>query len=182
MPKKCGSLAGKKVIPIAEAVAKIKAAADARTDPDFVIIGRSDADMVSVEEVIERCNRYLEAGADMAFPVFVQLIAKRSPAQTLEIYKRVAREVQGPCVWVYADWDPGLTAVDVQKLGFKMAVYPVFTLLAATAAMKTAANELKTTGTPAGYFKKNLDAPSVAGFLKLIGLPEIQKMEDKYSK
>jgi len=62
-PKKCGSLLTKSVIPIPEAVAKIKAAVDARTDPDFIIIARTDADVISFDAVVERCNLFLEAGA-----------------------------------------------------------------------------------------------------------------------
>jgi 2-methylisocitrate lyase-like PEP mutase family enzyme len=180
MPKKCGSLATKRLLPVGEAVAKIKAAVDARTDPDFTIIGRTDADIVSVEEIIERCNRYLEAGANMVFPVFAQLVSQRSPDQALEIYKRVATDVEGPCVWVYADWDPGLTVKEIQEAGYKMAIYPVFTLLAATAAMRASVDELKAAGTPVEYFRKNAGVFSVAGFLKFIGLPEIQNTEDRY--
>ena len=107
MPKKCGSIATKTVIPVAEGVAKIKAAVDARTDPDFLIIARTDADVVSVEEIIERCHRYLEAGADMVFPVFVQIVQKSTPAQAVKLYQRVAREVGGPCLFCHAGWDRG---------------------------------------------------------------------------
>lgn len=180
MPKKCGSIATKTVIPVAEAVAKIKAAVDARTDPDFLIIARTDADVVSIEEIIERCQRYLEAGADMVFPVFVQIVNRSTPAEAIELYKRFAREVKEPSVWLFANWDPGITFKEVQAMGYKMAIYPVFTLLAATKAMKDAVNELKVSGTPAGYFKRNPGLLSVAEFLNFIGLPKIQEMEKKY--
>ena len=67
-PKKCGFFAGKQVIPQEEAVQKIKAALDARVDPDFVIIARCDAYAVTGwEDTIERCNSYMEAGADLVF-------------------------------------------------------------------------------------------------------------------
>ena len=67
-PKKCGFFAGKQVIPQEEAVQKIKAALDARVDPDFVIIARCDAYAVTGwEDTIERCNAYMEAGADLVF-------------------------------------------------------------------------------------------------------------------
>ena len=67
-PKKCGFFAGKQVIPQVEAVQKIKAALDARVDPDFVIIARCDAYAVTGwEDTIERCNAYMEAGADLVF-------------------------------------------------------------------------------------------------------------------
>ena len=67
-PKKCGFFAGKQVIPQEEAVQKIKAALNARVDPDFVIIARCDAYAVTGwEDTIERCNAYMEAGADLVF-------------------------------------------------------------------------------------------------------------------
>ena len=67
-PKKCGFFAGKQVIPQEEAVQKIKAALDARVDPDFVIIARCDAYAVTGwEDTIERCNSYMEADADLVF-------------------------------------------------------------------------------------------------------------------
>jgi 2-methylisocitrate lyase-like PEP mutase family enzyme len=180
MPKKCGSIATKTVIPVPEAVAKIKTAVDARTDPDFLIIARTDADIVSVEEIIERCNRYLEAGADLAFPVFAQIINRLTPGQAIELYRRVAGEVRGPSVWLFADWDPGTTPQEIQAAGYRMAIYPLFTLLAATGAMRDAVNELKVSGTPAGYYRRNPGVLSVSGFLQFIGFPQIQEMEDKY--
>ena len=83
-PKRCGHLAGKRVIPIDEMVAKIKAACDARRDPDFVIITRTDAIAVEgLEAALERGERYREAGADMLFieaPVGreqVEIVSKR---------------------------------------------------------------------------------------------------------
>src|SRR4051812_49162138 len=67
-PKRCGHLAGKRVIPTAEMVAKIKAACDARWDKDFMIITRTDAIAVEgLEAALERGERYREAGADMLF-------------------------------------------------------------------------------------------------------------------
>ncbi|MBC8280997.1 MAG: isocitrate lyase/PEP mutase family protein [Chloroflexi bacterium] len=67
-PKKCGFFAGKQVIPKEEAVQKIKAALDARVDPDFVVIARCDAYAVTGwEDTIDRCNAYMEAGADLVF-------------------------------------------------------------------------------------------------------------------
>jgi 2-methylisocitrate lyase-like PEP mutase family enzyme len=67
-PKKCGFFAGKQVIPLEEHVQKIRAALDARNDPDFVIIARCDAYAVTGwEETVQRCRAYREAGADLVF-------------------------------------------------------------------------------------------------------------------
>ncbi len=72
-PKRCGHLAGKYCLPIEEATMKVKAALDARSDPDFVIIARTDAVNAvggSMEEAIERGKRYADVGADMVWPEF----------------------------------------------------------------------------------------------------------------
>jgi 2-methylisocitrate lyase-like PEP mutase family enzyme len=67
-PKKCGFFEGKQVIPQEEAVQKIRAALDARTDPDFVVIARCDAYAVTGwEDTVRRCRAYVEAGADLVF-------------------------------------------------------------------------------------------------------------------
>src|SRR6516162_10036620 len=67
-PKRCGHFAGKQVIPVAEMVLKLKAALAARTDPDFVIVARTDARAVEgIDGAIERANRYGAAGADVCF-------------------------------------------------------------------------------------------------------------------
>jgi len=67
-PKKCGFFAGKQVVPLEEHVQKIRAALDARNDPDFVIIARCDAYAVTGwEDTVRRCRAYLEAGADLVF-------------------------------------------------------------------------------------------------------------------
>jgi 2,3-dimethylmalate lyase len=67
-PKKCGFFAGKQVIPLEEHVQKIRAALDARTDPDFVIIARCDAYAVTGwDDTVQRCRAYINAGADLVF-------------------------------------------------------------------------------------------------------------------
>src|SRR5262245_52824163 len=67
-PKRCGHFEGKQVIPAAEMVAKIKAAADARSDPDLMIVARTDAIAVEgFEPAMERAHAFREAGADVGF-------------------------------------------------------------------------------------------------------------------
>src|SRR5204863_9613179 len=76
-PKKCGHMEGKQVIPVDEMVQKIRAAVDARHDPDFVIIARTDANAVyGLEDAIRRGQAYQEAGADVIF-----IEARRSIAE-----------------------------------------------------------------------------------------------------
>jgi len=87
-PKKCGHIAGKQVIPTEEFCDKIRAASEYRTDPDFVIIARTDARAVtSLDDAIDRGNRYAQAGADLIF---------FEAPQTEDEIRRVAREIKAP--------------------------------------------------------------------------------------
>src|SRR5688500_5212144 len=87
-PKRCGHLGGKELVPAAEMVAKVRAAAKARKDKDFLIIARTDARAVDgFDAGVERAKRYLEAGADAIFPE-----ALETPAE----FRRFAKELQAP--------------------------------------------------------------------------------------
>ena len=87
-PNRCGYLPGKQVIPTEQMLAKIKAALDARRDPDFFIAARTDAAGVDgLNAAIERCQLFMAAGADMAKPQGVD---------SIEDIKRAIREVGGP--------------------------------------------------------------------------------------
>ena len=164
-------------MPAAEAIAKIKAAVDARTDPDFLIIARCDIE-TSLQEHIDRCNMYLEAGADMIFPVTTGFRGG-TPAQLAETCIRLAKEIKGPCLGsrIYlAD----MTVRDAQEAGYKMLIYPLIQVFAGTQAMMDMAQELKATGTPNGYFKRH---PTIGmdGFFKLVGRAELLEFESKHT-
>jgi methylisocitrate lyase len=140
-PKKCGHIAGKAVIPAHEFAEKIRAAAENRTDPDFIIIARTDARAVNgIDDAIERGLLYREAGADV---IFVE-----APTSREEI-ERVAREIKAPLLsnQVPGGKTPGLTVAELEKLGYKMVIFPVVSLMAATLAIEKALTELKETGT-----------------------------------
>jgi len=171
-PKRCGHLAGKRVIPTAEMVAKIKAACDARRDADFVIIARCDAIAIEgLDAALERGERYREAGADMLFieapvgRVQVGAVSKRFKGVPL-LYNMAA-----------SGKTPDLPAEELGRLGFKLAIYPNWVLLAAIPAMQSALRELKTTGSIAGLRGR---AANFTQFTEIAGLPEIQQLEEKY--
>lgn len=171
-PKRCGHLAGKRVIPPAEMVAKIKAACDARTDPDFVIITRTDAIAVEgLEAALERGERYREAGADM---LFIEAPVGRDEVE------RVARHFKGvPLLYNMAasGKTPDLSAAELGPLGFRLAIYPNWVILAAIPAMQMLLQELKRTGTIAHLRDK---VASFKQFTDIAGLPEIQELEARY--
>jgi carboxyvinyl-carboxyphosphonate phosphorylmutase len=140
-PKKCGHIAGKAVIPAKEFAEKIRAASENRTDPEFVIIARTDARAVNgIDDAIERGLLYQEAGADV---IFVE-----APTSREEI-ERVAREIKAPLLsnQVPGGRTPGLTVSELEKLGYKLVIFPVVGLMAATLAIEKALAQLKETGT-----------------------------------
>lgn len=130
LPKHCPSLAPRQVVDREEAVSRVKAALNARTDPDFVIVARTDADCISYDEVIERCKLFLEAGADMVMPIHQVVDGKpfptMSPDEQMEFLRRLAKDVNGPIMGMGCDIPKGYTVKDMEEAGFKfvMSVKP----------------------------------------------------------
>lgn len=139
-PKRCGHFAGKAVIPPAEMVLKLKAALDARRDPDFVIIARTDARAVEgLDSAIARANLYARTGADVCF------IEAPEGRDELE---RIPREVRHPMLvnMLTGGVTPILPVEELQGLGYKIVVCPIESLLVAGAAMKRLIEALVTRG------------------------------------
>ncbi len=162
-PKKCGFFEGKQVIPRAEMVQKLRAALDARTDPDFVIIARCDAYAVTGwEDTVDRCRAYIEASADM---VFVDGI------KTVDDIHTYARDLEDVPRMYNGDLLP---TQDMDRLGYRFMICGS-TIWLVYKAVKDAFDELKSTG------KVNPDRYGtrwdVAG---LLGLDEIYALEQKY--
>src|SRR5256714_10439484 len=129
-PKKCGHMEGKQVIPIDEMVQKIRAAVDARQDPDFVIIARTDANAVNgLEDALLRGQAYHEAGADVIF-----IEAPRSITE-LRAIKQTFPDVPLLYNWAESGKTPLLPLEEIHALGFKLVIFPVSMLFAATQAL-----------------------------------------------
>ena len=117
LPKRCGHLAGKQLISARDMVAKIKAATDARTDEDFVLIARTDAlALDGLEAAFERAELYREAGADILFI--------ESPG--MEHLKAIPERLQYPTLYNMATSGktPFLKKSEIEALGFKLIIYP----------------------------------------------------------
>ena len=117
-PKKCGHLEDKTLIPREAYFAKIRAAAAAREDKDFVIIARTDSRAVmSFDEAVERCNGALAAGADVAF---------FEAPQTMEEVEKVPKLVNGPCLLniVHRGKTPKVELSEAEAMGYKIAILP----------------------------------------------------------
>lgn len=139
-PKRCGHLDRKQVIAADAFVSKVRAAAESRPDPELVLIARTDARAVhGFEEAVERANRALEAGADVAFV---------EAPQTLEELAEVPRRVEGPCLLniVAAGRTPDIGLAEARELGYALAIVPVLLLAAVLAAGDAALAGLAATG------------------------------------
>ena len=171
-PKKCGHMEGKQVIPMQEMVQKIHAAVEARQDPDFVIIARTDANAVNgFEDALLRGKAYREAGADVLF-----IEAPRSLAE-LRTIAQTFPDVPLLCNWAESGKTPPLSLPDIRALGFKLIIFPVSLLFAATSTMLKLLEVLKQGETSASFASQMV---TFAQFTELIGLPEIQALEHHY--
>jgi carboxyvinyl-carboxyphosphonate phosphorylmutase len=174
MPKKCGHLSGKAVIPAGEMVGKIRAATAARRDPDFVLIARTDAAAVyGLDDALDRARRYADAGADLLFV--------EAPTSDEDI-ARVASELRGvaPLVfnWAEGGRTPPLPLARLTELGFALVLFPIGTLLAASAGMRALLTRLREDGTPAAALP---GLPSFSEFTDLVGLPEVAELEQRFA-
>ncbi|WP_214368493.1 oxaloacetate decarboxylase [Pseudonocardia sp. H11422] len=173
MPKKCGHMSGKAVIPAEEMAGKIRAAVAARRDPDFVLIARTDAAAVEgLDAAIARARAYAEAGADVLFV--------EAPSSEDDI-ARVAKELHGvaPLVfnWAEGGRTPALSLERIAELGFSLVLYPIGTLLAATAGIRALLETVRADGTPTAALP---GLPTFGEFTDLIGLPEIGELEQRF--
>lgn len=170
-PKKCGHLAGKRVIPTAEMVQKVRAACEAREDPDFVIIARCDALAVAgLGEALDRGRAYAAAGADV---VFIE-----SP-QTMEEIEAIGRTFDMPLLYNMSTSGktPALSAEELRRLGYRLMILPNFTTLAAIKGIRDVLAEIKRTGSVATL---GAQCATFREFMDLAGLPEIQAAEIRY--
>ena len=161
-PKKCGFLEGKEVVSREEFASKIRAAVAARSDPDFVVIGRTDANaVIGFEEAIARAKLAVDAGADMAFV---------EATRTTEEMAAVPKLVGAPCLLnvVPGGITPILPAAEIETLGYCLAIYPGACLKEVIQGSDDALAELRETGLP----RAPKPGVSVAATFKRLGAEE----------
>jgi 2-methylisocitrate lyase-like PEP mutase family enzyme len=171
-PKKCGHMDGKLVIGADEMAQKVKAAVDARTDPDFVIIARTDARAVEgLDSALDRARRYRDAGADV---LFIEALVSEA-----EIEAAAAAFPDVPLLfnWAEGGKTPPVSLGRLTELGYRIVIFPIGTLLAATAAMRRILQEIAAAGTPASLLG---ELPTFGEFTDFIGLPEVRGIEQRY--
>ena len=174
MPKKCGHMDGKQVVPVAEMAAKVAAAVAARRSPEFLIIARTDARAVEgLEAALQRARIYREAGADALF-----IEAPQSEAE-IEAVARAFPDV--PLLFNYAEGGktPAVTHSFLRDLGFSLVIFPLTILLSATEAIRSALQRINADGTPIEL------VPSMVpfdDFLDFIGMAEIHELERRFAE
>ena len=173
MPKKCGHTEGKLLISKAEMVQKVKAAVDARQDPDFVLVVRTDAIAVNgLDDALDRALAYQEAGADV---VFVEA------PRTLEEMRRVCGTIKAPLLANMVEGGgktPILPLQELKEMGYKMVIYPVSTHMAAIKAMQEVLAVLKQDGTTARCASQMVPFQEM---FEVVGRSKFVALEKKYA-
>jgi methylisocitrate lyase len=171
MPKRCGHLSGKALVEPASMIAKVRAAVASRTDPEFVVIARTDARSVEgFDGAVARARGYIEAGADMIFP---------EALESAEEFAAFARAVPAPLIANMTEFGRG-PLLDFDKLaamGYRAVLYP---LTAFRAAMKAAEETLRTlrgAGTQRGELGR---MQSRAELYDLLGYEEWEARDRSY--
>ncbi|GAA4596487.1 isocitrate lyase/PEP mutase family protein [Planotetraspora phitsanulokensis] len=173
--KRCGHMLGRQVIPVSGMVEKVKAAVDARSDPDFVIIARTDArTTMGLAEALDRGAAYHEAGADMLFI--------ESPESEDEM-RRICAAFRGTVPVLSNQVEGGRTPTPgvraLEEMGYALALFSVGTAFAAAKGLRTYLAELAAKGDTRGVLD---DMILFEEFNTLIGLDEHMELEKRYEE
>jgi len=184
-PKRCPALEGRMVVSMEEQLVRLEAAIAARSDPDFLIIARSDADILSYDDLVRRSNRYLEAGADLAMPICFRFdgksVGQMTPDEQMALYARLARDIDGPIKGVLIP--EGHRAADMAEIGYRVLGLSATAIEAAASAMFRALGDLRREGSEAGYRARNMpEVPCPAGIMDLVRLDEFLAFEGRFAK
>lgn len=172
LPKKCGSMTGKRIVSIEEMTGKIRAAVDSRTDPDLMVIGRTDAAAIEgLDRAIERMHAYAEAGADLMMVL--------GPYSSQDV-ARLAKETPRPIVYLNSEslTMPMIPAAELHKLGINIVVFPLALLLSATRAMERTLEQMRLHGTTLDIIDNSM--VSWSHFNELMGLSSVKDLEARY--
>ena len=171
-PKRCGHMQGKEVVRKEEYAEKLQAALDARKSKDFIIVARTDARAIEgLDKAIERGLYYKDIGADV---IFVEA------PKTVEEMKKIGKSIKAPLVanMIEGGATPISSASALNKMGFKIVLYPLSVLFANTFASLQILKELRRSGTTA---KLNKNLVSFDQFNDIVELSKFRKLEKRYS-
>jgi 2-methylisocitrate lyase-like PEP mutase family enzyme len=170
-PKKCGHITGRRVIPLQDMVAKIRVAVESRDSADFLIVARTDARTAhGIDEALRRGEAFAKAGADVLFI--------ESP-ESVEEMERIGRSFDTPLLanMVEGGRTPVLDKATLERIGYRIAIFPVLSFLAAAQAMRAAFETLKAKGSSAG-----IETPlfSFEAFSELMGFDAVREFDKRY--
>ena len=172
LPKKCGHLSGKKLVSPQAMAEKIASAVEARKDPDFIIIARTDARGVEdIKNAIERANIYLEAGADVIFP---------EALESKEEFVTFKKEVNAPLLANMTEFGktPLITVSEFEDIGYSIVIFPLTTFRVMIKAVQDALGKLKAEGTQKDLIEKMLTRKEL---YELIDYNEYEGIDKKIS-
>jgi len=172
-PKKCGHTPGRRVVPLADAVNRIKVATEARSSADFLVIARTDArTSLGLDEALRRGEAFLKAGADILFI--------ESPESEEEM-ARIGRTFDVPLLanMVEGGRTPVLDKKELEALGFKIAIFPTSGFLAASAAMRSIYGQIRSTGSSKSWTG---DVYAFDEFCRLMGFERIWQFERQHAE
>ena len=173
IPKKCGHTPGRRVVPIRDMVERVRVAVEARSDPNFLVVARTDArTALGLQAAIERGRACSEAGADLIF-----IEAPESEEEMARIGEAIDRPLLANMV--EGGKTPILPARRLESLGFAVAIYPAIGMLPAAGAMQEAMRSLLRDGSSAGV---DVPAISLSEMHALMGFDEVWAFERRWAR
>jgi 2-methylisocitrate lyase-like PEP mutase family enzyme len=172
-PKRCGHTPERPVIPLADAVTKIRVAHDSRSSPDFLIVARTDARTgLGLDEALRRAEAFAEAGADVLF-----IEAPESEAEM----EQICRSFDKPLLanMVEGGRTPVLSAERLREIGYSIAIFPAVGLLAAAKALEAAFDHLHRNGSSVGIGQPLFEFDRMN---ELMGFEDVWKFDRKYGR
>jgi len=172
MPKRCGHMEGKQVIPCEEMIEKIRAAVSARRSSDFVIIARTDARAgEGLEKALQRARRYAEAGADVLF------VEAPQSEQEIETVAKTLADFPLLFNWAEGGKTPPVSLARLREYGFRIVIFPVCTLLAAARTLTDVLRQVRSAGTPLPVLSELMGFQE---FLRMVGLPAVRALAPRF--
>ena len=147
-PKRCGHLDNKSLVPVDEMIRKIRAAADAKSDPNFILFARTDSRASEgMDAAIDRAKAYVDAGSDAIFPEAMQDAAE---------FETFRKAIDVPMMANMTEFgkSPLLSADTLADMGYNLVIYPVTTLRLAMGAIQEGLAEIAQTGTQSGLVQQ----------------------------
>ena len=174
-PKKCGHTPGRRVIPILDAAAKIRVAAEARESSDFLILARTDARTdYGLDEALRRAEAYANAGADVLF-----VESPESEEEMEQICRAFGGDMPLMVNVVEGGKTPVLSRERYIELGYQLAIYPATAFLAAGKSMESVYTHIQATGSTVGVEDQLAD---FMGFSKTMGFEQVWEFDRTHTE